>query len=323
MGILDDAIRQHLELKRQHGADDTDLERLEQEAFGPATRPGDPEFDTGAEAAVGADGEEERMADFPGAEAATTVAPAAGEPRLPDAGPPSSAPEPEPPHASEPEPVSEELPPDTSPAEQARIEHPHLDDTVDHPAIDPLPPAPEPESEASPVPETEPVEAPEGSIFFDQDASDEAPAAEPPAGDPVAPAGEEEIEEVAIEDFELDLDQPPAASGAEGAPPVTQVPFEPAPAEPAGDFGEGGEDDFELEIDLDDEPFDEAPAPAPSGAPEPATEVEFELDEELEDQIEDEDEDLLEETPDFLQDAPEGERLWFEQGEPKDFDFDD
>ena len=46
MGILDDAIRQHLELKRQHGADSDDVERLEKEAFGPPTRPGDPEFDT-------------------------------------------------------------------------------------------------------------------------------------------------------------------------------------------------------------------------------------------------------------------------------------
>ena len=46
MGILDDAIRQHLELKRQHGAEATDLDRLEQEAFGPAARPGDPEFET-------------------------------------------------------------------------------------------------------------------------------------------------------------------------------------------------------------------------------------------------------------------------------------
>jgi hypothetical protein len=36
----------------------------------------------------------------------------------------------------------------------------------------------------------------------------------------------------------------------------------------------------------------------------------------------DNDDDLLEETPDFLKDAPEGEDLWFEQGEPKDFDFD-
>ena len=50
MGILDDAIRQHLELKRQHGAEDEDLERLEQEAFGPAARPGDPGFETGESA---------------------------------------------------------------------------------------------------------------------------------------------------------------------------------------------------------------------------------------------------------------------------------
>ena len=41
------------------------------------------------------------------------------------------------------------------------------------------------------------------------------------------------------------------------------------------------------------------------------------------DEGDEEGEDLLEETPDFLQDAPEGEDLWFEQGPPKDFDFDD
>ena len=35
------------------------------------------------------------------------------------------------------------------------------------------------------------------------------------------------------------------------------------------------------------------------------------------------DDDLLEETPDFLKEAPDGEDLWFEQGKPKDFDFDD
>ena len=35
-----------------------------------------------------------------------------------------------------------------------------------------------------------------------------------------------------------------------------------------------------------------------------------------------EDEDVLEETPEFLQDAPEHDRLWFEQRPPKDFDFD-
>jgi hypothetical protein len=33
--------------------------------------------------------------------------------------------------------------------------------------------------------------------------------------------------------------------------------------------------------------------------------------------------DVLEETPDFLRDTPEQERLWFEQRPPRDFDFDD
>jgi hypothetical protein len=34
------------------------------------------------------------------------------------------------------------------------------------------------------------------------------------------------------------------------------------------------------------------------------------------------DEDVLEETPDFLRETPEQERLWFEQRPPRDFDFD-
>jgi hypothetical protein len=33
-------------------------------------------------------------------------------------------------------------------------------------------------------------------------------------------------------------------------------------------------------------------------------------------------EDVLEETPDFLQDTPDHDRLWFEQRPPRDFDFD-
>ena len=33
-------------------------------------------------------------------------------------------------------------------------------------------------------------------------------------------------------------------------------------------------------------------------------------------------EDVLEETPEFLQDTPEHDRLWFEQRPPRDFDFD-
>jgi hypothetical protein len=38
MGLLDDAIREHLELKRRHGAPDEEIQRAEQEALGPARR---------------------------------------------------------------------------------------------------------------------------------------------------------------------------------------------------------------------------------------------------------------------------------------------
>src|SRR2546421_10932028 len=38
MGLLDDAIRDHLDLKRRRGADPTDIERAEREALGPVRR---------------------------------------------------------------------------------------------------------------------------------------------------------------------------------------------------------------------------------------------------------------------------------------------
>src|SRR6478735_11347835 len=56
MGILDEAIREHLELKRQHGADDSELKQLEDDAFGPPQRPG-------AEPAAG-DGPSEAATEF-------------------------------------------------------------------------------------------------------------------------------------------------------------------------------------------------------------------------------------------------------------------
>jgi hypothetical protein len=48
MSILDDAIREHLELKRAHGADEGVLKKLEDDAFGPPQRPD--EIDPFAEA---------------------------------------------------------------------------------------------------------------------------------------------------------------------------------------------------------------------------------------------------------------------------------
>src|SRR5213080_2766813 len=77
MGILDEAIRSHLDLKRRHGAAEDDLRRLEDEAFGPPTRPGEPDFpeqEANGEAELDADAEADSPADAGAAEAA------AGEP---------------------------------------------------------------------------------------------------------------------------------------------------------------------------------------------------------------------------------------------------
>ena len=99
-----------------------------------------------------------------------------------------------------------------------------------------------------------------------------------------------------------------------------------------------------------DEPFEEAPPfgePEPAEAPGadhtgmepppaddpvlgdtephgfPALEDDEEPDEdEADDEDDDEEPDVLEDTPDFLQETPEHDRLWFEQKPPRDFDFD-
>jgi len=57
MGVLDDAIREHIELQRKHGANPSLLERQEQEALSPARReaPAQPAEDQAEEDAVVAD----------------------------------------------------------------------------------------------------------------------------------------------------------------------------------------------------------------------------------------------------------------------------
>jgi hypothetical protein len=71
MGLLDDAIREHLELKRKHGADPDDVARQEREAFGPGQRNEFAQPDA-APADVTAPAEAE--------EPATTIMPAEDEP---------------------------------------------------------------------------------------------------------------------------------------------------------------------------------------------------------------------------------------------------
>jgi hypothetical protein len=45
MGLLDDAIKEHLDLKRRRGADPAEIERAEREALGPVRRQPEPEAD--------------------------------------------------------------------------------------------------------------------------------------------------------------------------------------------------------------------------------------------------------------------------------------
>jgi hypothetical protein len=91
---------------------------------------------------------------------------------------------------------------------------------------------------------------------------------------------------------------------------------------------------FEDEPFDDEEPFEEEPAreafreppaapPAVSAGPETA---EYNVEDALaaeEQHTHGGDDDVLEETPEFLQDTPDHDRLWFEQRPPKDFDFDE
>jgi hypothetical protein len=83
MGLLDDAIREHLELKRRRGADPVELERQENEALGPARQR---EF-------AKPDGDEAPGADEPPEEppAPPDEAPAVDEPPPPVEDPPPTA----------------------------------------------------------------------------------------------------------------------------------------------------------------------------------------------------------------------------------------
>ena len=194
MGILDDAIREHLELKRKHGVPEDELERQEEEALGPARRdvahqPEEAEQTAGATATAEAEHDE-----------------------------PSAA-------------------------------------------------------------------AEEETALFDMEAP-EVEREEPAAVQHEEPAAEAPV-----------VDQPPGG-------------MEPRePAEPRPYLGDTEPHGFEA-VDQDED-LDEDQAVVEDRA----------LDED-EDEDAEEDQDVLEDTPDFLQETPEHDRLWFEQKPPRDFDFD-
>jgi hypothetical protein len=221
MGLLDDAIREHLDLKRRRGADPADIERAEREALGPVRR-----------------------------------------------GP-----------------------------EETETEEPQFEQGL---AYDDEPAAPYDEAPSGPFDA-------ENGAYDDQRAG---PYEDRQGGDWSEAFGEDDEP-----DFETDPrhDEPAARGVIEDQP--TQ----------------------HMSLDFDDEdPFDEpdaatTPPPHPAQAghsttrgdhPSGGETVEYDVEGTAAAKGGKNDEDVLEETPEFLQDTPDHDRLWFEQKPPRDFDFD-
>jgi len=272
MGILDEAIREHLELKRQHGAGESELKQLEDEAFGAPGRPGD---------------EEEPRDELAEAPTEFMAQPEVEEPREP------AEDRPELPGEQE-----QELPP--APASRRR----------------------EPATEISGL-----QEAPEEGER-EEPADEEAPAMEHEAIRP------EEIDAQSLPEPEPEpepepqpeREEPSLGPSTEERQAIAEQPTELYDVEGAEGIENTGAAEAELDEEEDDDFFDEKRLSdeldqALETGGEPDQESGAEPDEEP--AVTDDREDLLEETPDFLEEAPEDDRLWFEQRPPKDFDFDD
>ncbi len=164
---------------------------------------------------------------------------------------------------------------------------------------------------------------PDDDERFAYDSADEQDWDEPTAGEPAGaehdePAFEDEPEGSGRKLFDRDdpLDSPTVAHPA--PEPYDEPVAEPAtePADPAP--GEAAPVEADRGGDTTGSRDRRVAAPGP---PEEGDTAEFDM------AIEDEElgvagDDVLEETPEFLQDTPDHDRLWFEQRPPKDFDFD-
>ncbi len=198
MGILDEAIRQHLDLKRRHGAQDSEVKRLEDEAFGLPTRPGEPDFPES----------EEQVA------ASADEAGAAAQPAPADAGAPVAEPDStaaiEHPVVEEPatEPPSEEATLFYDQTDAGDAEHDDARDALMEEAqIEDGSPPPEdalPPSEEHPIISQETVEHPMEELLEEEPApdgpaTDEEPLEEGPG------TGEESAAELAEDEEDADV----------------------------------------------------------------------------------------------------------------------
>jgi hypothetical protein len=267
MGILDDAIREHLELIRQRGAADSEVQRLEDEAFGPPTRPDEADFPEAEEGASSGNGVATETAveepeDLGTHEDVTTLLQTEG--------------------AGE-EPVET---PGTGLEEPTGA---HITGDVE-------------EAEGEPVP-GEPLE--------------EQPAEEPPVGEATS-----FYDQGADEGMDTDLDLTPEEEAAAEEPPSEEHPVDQpegaVPLEPPIESLDTVEHPFPEEITESEEPHEESPPSDEHAVEEESAQAEAPEEGEGSDEG---DEDVLADTPEFLKDQPEDDELWFEQGEPKDFDF--
>jgi hypothetical protein len=133
--------------------------------------------------------------------------------------------------------------------------------------------------------------------------------------------GDEQFDEVRAADDDADV-PPLELSGRGDAPRGSR-------SERPSDFDDAafGESAFEEPM-FDDQP-PVAPAPRFADSATGAETAEYDVEEAMseedasgEGEGDGDSDDMLEETPEFLQDTPDHDRLWFEQRPPKDFDFD-
>src|ERR1700722_16135445 len=223
MGLLDDAIRDHLDLKRRRGADPAEVERAEREALGPVRRKGDV-----------------ATVDYPD-----------------DVGEAFDA-------------EADDAPAGSSPAAYDQAAHDEWDYRDDELAVH--------EAEPEPVPEPEPPRRSRRSVA-DDDADQDQPRG---LAARFGLRGRRSEEDEPAED---ESDEPPLADDQ-----ATRVHRS---ADVRADRPPPAIDDETAEHEV-------------AGAHDADAEGE----------------DVLEETPEFLQDTPDHDRLWFEQRPPRDFDFD-
>jgi hypothetical protein len=168
MGLLDDAIREHLDLKRKHGAGEDELRRQEGEALGPARR------DFAADAARDAEPEAEAA---PAAEPEPARAELAGWLDDEPGGAPFDA---EPPSREAPEPVAEAetVAQSTDLAEPAELAEPLVESETESTRIQEPLPAPDPAPAAEPPPAPERRESDTPTQGFPAISRDDEPPAE-------------------------------------------------------------------------------------------------------------------------------------------------